>query len=56
MPSFTYTGDDERYYPALGLRATPGSTADLDEMPADGRWAPTPKASAPKAAAKTEGA
>lgn len=38
MPAFTYTGDDARYYPTLGLEATPGLVAELDAMPTDGRW------------------
>ena len=38
MPKFTYTGDDERYYPSLGLTVTPGDDHALDEDPGDGRW------------------
>lgn len=41
MPNFTYTGDDERYYPSLSLSAVPGLTADLEELPTDGRWTPS---------------
>ena len=40
MPAFTYTGDDARYYPALGLEAVPGLVVELDEAPDDGRWEP----------------
>lgn len=49
MPSFTYTGTDERYYPTIGLTATPGLIADLASNPDDGRWEPTPS---PKTNAK----
>lgn len=38
MPSYTYTGDEERYYPQLGLTVSPGDSAELDECPTDGRW------------------
>lgn len=38
MPMFTYTGDDARYYPALSLEVLPGDSAELPEMPTDGRW------------------
>lgn len=38
MPAFTYTGDEGRYYPRLGLAPQPGQTYDLDEDPGDGRW------------------
>jgi hypothetical protein len=44
VSSFTYSGDDTRYYPTLGLEATPGLVADLATGPEDGRWEPTPKA------------
>lgn len=44
MPSFTYSGDDTRYYPTLGLEATPGLVADLESDPEDGRWEATPTA------------
>lgn len=47
MPTFKYTGDDARYYPALGLLAKPGATAELDEAPDDGRWVAS-KAVTPK--------
>jgi hypothetical protein len=58
MTSFTYTGDDTRYYPALGLTAEPGITAELTENPGDGRWIPTPnpKAKAAAPAPAQEGA
>lgn len=42
MPSFTYTGDGELYYPAIGVTAVPGLVTDLDAAPTDGRWVPTP--------------
>lgn len=38
MPTYTYKGDDTRYYPALAVTASPGTTADLAEQPTDGRW------------------
>jgi hypothetical protein len=38
MPLFQYNGDDERYYPSLSLTVTPGTTAELTELPTDGRW------------------
>lgn len=44
MTSFTFSGDDTRYYPSLGLEATPGLVADLADDPGDGRWEPTPQA------------
>jgi hypothetical protein len=47
MQSFTYTADDTRYYPTLGLTASPGITAELPENPGDGRWIPTPTSKAP---------
>jgi hypothetical protein len=57
MKSFTYTGDDTRYYPTLGLTASPGITAELPENPGDGRWIPTPTTKAKAdAAPATEGA
>jgi len=49
MTNFTYTGDDERYYPSLSLTATPGVTADLAELPTDGRWAASGSTPAPVA-------
>lgn len=55
MTAFTYTGDDERYYPSLSLTATPGISADLAEQPTDGRWAPSDPASAPEPASTPEG-
>lgn len=36
--SYTYLGEEERYYPELGLLATPGVTATFDEKP-DENWA-----------------
>lgn len=33
--SYTYVGDDERYYPDLGVMASPGSTATFDAKPDD---------------------
>lgn len=38
MPEFTYTGDDARYYPSLGVSVEPGQTVALEMAPADGRW------------------
>ncbi|MER6064830.1 hypothetical protein ABT167_27385 [Streptomyces sp. NPDC001792] len=34
----TYTGDEGRYYPTLGLAPVPGETYDLPENPGDGNW------------------
>lgn len=55
---YRYVGTDERIYPYVRvpggcLRAVPGmDPIDLNEPPADGRWAkvPTRKAAAAKAA------
>jgi hypothetical protein len=38
MPRFTYTGDTYRYYPANGVEARPGVTAEFAELPEDGLW------------------
>lgn len=38
MPLFTYSGDDGRYYPELGLTCDDGQTVELDEAPDDGRF------------------
>lgn len=40
MPAYTYGGDPERYYPALGLTPEPGESYELDRNPGDGRWTP----------------
>lgn len=40
MPTYTYTGDEGRYYPSLGLAPEPGQDYELDRNPADGRWTP----------------
>lgn len=40
MPSYTYTGDEGRYYTTLALAPEPGSEYDLDRNPGDGRWTP----------------
>lgn len=44
MPLCTYSGESDRYYPSLGLNATPGLVVELPELPADGRWSETPGA------------
>jgi hypothetical protein len=53
VPAYSYTGDDSRYYPTLGLEAEPGSSADFTDPPEDGRWhlgsAPSVSAPAPVA-------
>ena len=41
---YRYIGDDERYYPALGLTAKPGDTYTLDKPPDDGRFVPAKNA------------
>lgn len=40
MPAYTYTGDEDRYYPTLGLTPVPGESYDLDRNPGDGRFDP----------------
>lgn len=35
MPSYTFTGDEERYYPDTGVLAKPGETATFDAKPDD---------------------
>ncbi|MFC1410509.1 hypothetical protein ACEZCY_14720 [Streptacidiphilus sp. N1-12] len=40
MPDYTYTGDEGRYYPTLGLTPEPGDVLELDRNPGDGRWTP----------------
>lgn len=52
MPSFTYTGDEGRYYPTLGLTPEPGQAYELDGDPGDGRWTPVDTAT-PTSKAKT---
>ncbi|MEU8906507.1 hypothetical protein [Streptomyces mirabilis] len=39
----TYTGDEGRYYPTLGLAPQPGETYDLPNDPGDGCWLPEEK-------------
>jgi hypothetical protein len=38
MPRFTYTGDQGRYYPTLGLAPETGQAYELTADPGDGRW------------------
>ena len=38
MPSFTYIGTEERYYPEAAVLAAPGVTATFDSKP-DDNWA-----------------
>jgi len=45
VPKYVYTGTEERYYPDLGVLATPGQDYSLAERPADGLWA-TPSSNA----------
>jgi hypothetical protein len=40
MPTYTYTGDEGRYYPSLGLAPEPGQEYELDRNPGDGRFDP----------------
>ena len=47
MPTYTYTGDDGRYFPTLGLEAEPGGEYELDRNP-DPLWF-TPPDPEPKA-------
>lgn len=53
--SYTYLGGDERYYPELGVLATPGMTETLDHKP-DDNWAvsSSKKVAAVKSDDKTE--
>jgi hypothetical protein len=39
MSDFTYSGDETRYYPSLGLLVEPGDTVALADDPGDGRFA-----------------
>lgn len=39
MPTFRFSGVDERYYTDLGVHAVPGETAEFDEAP-DHLWEP----------------
>lgn len=40
MPDFTYSGEDDRYYPSLALTVHPGDRVTLDADPGDGRFSP----------------
>lgn len=53
----TYTGDEGRYYPTLGLAPEPGETYDLPADPGDGYWdaAKTQPKKATAASVKKEG-
>jgi hypothetical protein len=59
---YTYTGEEGRYYPTLGITPEPGSRHQLDHNPGDGDWTPpdpepTPEPEAPAevaAAAQTK--
>lgn len=55
MPSYTYIGDEERYYPETGVLAKPGGTATFDAKP-DDLWvsSSSKKAAAVKADAPTD--
>ncbi|EST24387.1 hypothetical protein [Streptomyces roseochromogenus] len=50
MPSYTYTGDEGRYYPRLGLTPEPGAAYELEKNPGDGRWTPPDPEPEPPAA------
>ncbi|AEW94596.1 MULTISPECIES: hypothetical protein [Streptomycetaceae] len=54
MPAFTYTGDEGRYYPRLGLTPEPGRAYDLEEDPDDGRWQAAPVKTTKKAGVAPE--
>lgn len=47
MPLFTYSGDDGRYYPELGLTVANGDQVELDQAPDDGRFSPAGAAEPP---------
>jgi hypothetical protein len=38
VPTYTYTDDELRYYPTLGLTAVPGATHELDANPDPSRF------------------
>ncbi|MFI1520646.1 hypothetical protein [Kitasatospora cineracea] len=40
MPTYTYGGEPERYYPTLALTPDPGAQYELAANPGDGRWTP----------------
>jgi hypothetical protein len=40
--SYTYIGEEERYYSTLGITATTGLIVELEAAPEDGFWEPTP--------------
>jgi hypothetical protein len=40
VPTYTYEGDEGRYYSTLGLEPEPGSSHELERNPGDGRWSP----------------
>ncbi|MGW1892144.1 hypothetical protein ACWCP6_18070 [Streptomyces sp. NPDC002004] len=49
----TYTGDEGRYYPTLGLAPEPGESYDLPKDPGDGYWDAV-KTQAKKTGARSE--
>lgn len=40
MPTYTYTGDPDTYYPTLALTPAPGNAYELDHNPGGGDWTP----------------
>ncbi|PJN22420.1 hypothetical protein [Kitasatospora sp. CB02891] len=48
MPTYTYEGEPDRYYPTLALTPDPGAQYELAANPGDGRWTPPDPAPAPE--------
>lgn len=40
MPTYTYEGESDRYYPTLALTPEPGGQYELERNPGDSRWSP----------------
>ncbi|MFJ8437673.1 hypothetical protein [Kitasatospora griseola] len=49
MPTYTYEGEPDRYYPTLALTPDPGAQHELAANPGDGRWTPPDPAPEPAA-------
>jgi hypothetical protein len=56
MPTYTYEGDEGRYYSTLGLEPEPGASHELERNPGDGRWSPPDPEPEPEPAAAAEDA
>jgi hypothetical protein len=55
VPTFTYVGDEPRYYPSLSLSVKPGDVVTLDTDPGDGRFKPKGSNAAAPSADTPEG-